>query len=178
MEQLDVSKINKLILLIAKNSNWALGTLFEYTYKNMKVVANYYLINKSDTEDVLSQLYQNVITYAKTFDNTKNGYNWMFTIVKNLAWQENSRYKEKRNLVVCEEIADQKVDPINKLFFEEAFSVLTEKEKQLLYKCFWEGYTISELANKYHVPKTTIYHMRDRIYKKIRPYLIDDKQDK
>lgn len=66
MKQLDVNKINKLILLIAKDYKKALGTLFEYTYDNMKIIAQFYLYNKSDLDDVLSQLYENIINYAKS----------------------------------------------------------------------------------------------------------------
>lgn len=174
MKQLDVNKINKLILLIAKDYKKALGTLFEYTYDNMKIIAQFYLYNKSDLDDVLSQLYENIINYAKSFDIERNGYTWMFTIVRNLIKKENSRYGEFiDHYIDCEEVADYSEDPLSTLIVEEAFSILTEKEKFILYKCFWEGYTIAEIAKELDAAESTIYNARLRIYEKIKPYMKD-----
>lgn len=175
MKQLDVSKINKLILLIADDYKKALDTLFEYTYDNMKIVAEYYLSNKSDLEDVLSQLYENIVRYAKSFDKERNGYSWMFAILRNLTKKENSRYKVFiDHYIGCDDIVDTSVDPLREVILEEAFSILSEKEKTILYRSFWEGYTIAEIAEEMNLPVSTVYNIRLRIYDKLSPYMSDE----
>ena len=62
---------------------------------------------------------------------------------------------------------------LSALIVEEAFSILTEKEKFILYKCFWEGYTIAEIAKELDAAESTIYNARLRIYEKIKPYMKD-----
>ena len=46
----------------------------------MYTIAEYYLFNKNNIEDILSQLYINVYEHAHSFDKTRNGYNWMYTL--------------------------------------------------------------------------------------------------
>ena len=57
------------------------------------------------------------------------------------------------------------------LIVEEAIAILNDKEKELLYRLYWEGYTIKEIAEKDKVPTATLYTQRARIYKKMKNFL-------
>ena len=83
MKTLNVSKINRYLTSIKKGTLSSLTKLFKYTYSNLYCVAFAYVRNKNDVEDVLSHVYENAVRYIHTFDKTMNGYNWLYTIVKN-----------------------------------------------------------------------------------------------
>lgn len=170
MKQLDYKKINHYIKQIASGNVKAFDKLFEYTYRNMEYIARYYLQNDNNVEDVLIELYKKVLEKASCFDCNKNGYNWLYTIAKNLALDENRR-QNKFYFLNDSEVEDKSFQPLNTLIVQEAMTVLDDKEKQLLYYIFWEGYTIKEIAEKQKVPIATIYTQRSRIYKKMKKFL-------
>lgn len=130
------------------------------------------MLNKSDAEDILVELYKTIMLKSHTFTGEMNGYNWMYTITKNLALAENRRANK---FIFASgspyEIADNSFQPLKKLIVEELMAVLNDKEKELLYRIFWEGYTIKEIAELENVPLTTIYSQRARIYKKMKKFL-------
>lgn len=149
--------------------------LFEYTSSNLYSVASMYLINKNDTEDVLSQAYENAVKYINTFDGTKNGYNWLFTIVKNCAKEFNER-ERKRQEIACDinRNADDELDALEYIIVKEAINKLNTDEKKLVYKIYWEGLSVKEIAQELNVPKTTIYSRLKSIYKKIKKFYEKD----
>lgn len=171
MKQLDYKRINYYIKQIANKDESGFDNLFVYTYKNMEIIAKYYLINKSSAEDVLLELYKKVLLKATTFDFKKNGYNWMYTITKNLALDENKRTCRIEYVGdnYCK-IEDKSYEPLKTMIVEELMSILNDKEKKLLYQIFWEGYTIKEIAKMEKVPIATIYTQRARVCKKIKKF--------
>lgn len=50
-------------------------------------------------------------------------------------------------------------------------AILNDKEKELLYRLYWEGYTIKEIAEKDNIPTATLYTQRKRIFKKMKKFL-------
>ncbi len=171
MKQLDYKKINHYIKQVANGNEHAFDKLFEYTYKNMESIAKYYLKNKNSVEEVLLELYKKILLKASRFDIKKNGYNWMYTIIKNLAIDENKKdIKVEYISNSYYEIEDKSFQPLKTLIVEELMSILNDKEKELLYRMFWEGYTIKEIAEMDNVPIATIYTQRTRIYKKMKNF--------
>lgn len=174
MQVLSVQKINKYLLNLKKDNGKSLAKLFEYTYSNLYKVAYTYLNNKSDAEDVLSQAYENVVNYINTFDKNMNGYNWMFTIVKNCAIEFNKN--EARRLdVTCdldENIQDNN-DVLERLLLKDSLSTLSDFELDLVRRRYWEGWTVKEISQDLNIPITTIYNRLDIIYKKLRKFYKD-----
>lgn len=166
MKRLDINKINSYIVLISSHNESALKKLFKYTYSNMYTIAEYYLFNKNNIEDILSQLYINVYEHAHSFDKTRNGYNWMYTILKNLAINENKR---ESFLFYTNDFVDKNsYDSLKKILVVEDLEVLNDKEKRFIYMLYWEGYTIEEISKLDNVSINTLYSLRKRIYKKLR----------
>ena len=168
MKRLDIKKINNYIVLISKNNKTALDKLFMYTYNNMYMVAHYYLANKNSAKDILSQLYIKIVENAHTFDKTRNGYNWMYTIVKNLALKENKR--ESVLQYTNDFIDDKNYSSLNQLLLQEDLLTLNDKEQRLIYMLYWEGYTIEEISKLDNVSINTLYSLRKRIYKKLKNF--------
>lgn len=171
MKQLDYRKINHYIQQIAAGNRRAADKLFEYTYINMLEIAQFYLFDKKHVEDVMVELYKIIITKACTFNAKKNGYNWMYTITKNLAFRQNKETQKFEYIGSCD-IAVENADfePLEKLLVAEIMEILNERDKKLLIQIFWEGYTIKEIAAMQNAPTATIYTQRARIYKKIKKH--------
>ncbi len=169
-----VKLINKCICKIAKGDTEALEILFKETYRYFFVVASSYLDNKDQADDVLSIVYYKVVMNAKNFDSQKNGYNWIFEIVKNTALNENKSNKRKQyeELEKADsqpyEIVD---DLLNRIMVDEAKSFLNEDEKILIYSYYYENKSLQEIADSLHKPKATVYYTLKKILEKIQKYL-------
>lgn len=171
VQVLSIVKINKYLSSIKKGREDGLTRLFKYTSSNLYRVASIYLINKNDADDVLSQAYENVVKYIHTFDKSMNGYNWLFTIVKNCA-KEFNKQEYKRQKIVCdidEEIKDE-FDVLEHVILKDAIKILQVHEKRLLYQLYWEGLTVKEISQKSGIPITTIYSRIESIYKRLRDF--------
>lgn len=169
-----VKQINRAIAGIARGRSRSLETLFSLTKKRLLVVAKCHLYDKTKTEDVLSESYYKVVKNAKSFDRGKNGYNWLYEIVKNTALNQNAKDKIRETLPL-EERALPSYDAIDEIFhnvlLEQANSGLTEEEKTMIYEYFFEGRSLQELAEKLKKPKTTVYDGLQKILDKMRKNL-------
>ena len=171
MQTLSVSKINKYLSCIKKGSESGLTKLFEYTYSNLYVVALAYLHDKNDVDDVLSKAYENVVKYIATFDLSMNGYNWLFTIVKNCALEFNKRANKTAAMRLgLDENVQDNFDVLEYVLIKEAIAALDVDDKQLLYQIYWEGLTVKEVAKMSDIPKTTLYSRLTSIYKKLKAF--------
>jgi len=172
LKQLDSKRINHYIKQTANGNESAFDKLFVYTYDNMKHIAKFYLKNKSNADDVLVEFYKIILDKVNSFDSKENGYNWMYTIAKNLALNDNQ--KNKKIGYISDgyyEIEDNSFQPLKTLIVEETMAILNDKEKELLYRLYWEGYTIKEIAEKDNIPTATFYKQRKRIFKKMKKFL-------
>lgn len=167
--------INNNIKRISNGNMNAIDSLFIYTIDNMRKVAKYYCYNVSDIDDVLSDLYMNVVKYSKSFKTDQNGYNWMVQIVKNLSF----KYNKQSNKMLSIDIFDSylcydNVDSILLNFIiEEAILELTSEEKELIRLLYWDGNSPKEIAERSEVPLSTLYSRLNKIHKKIKKHIID-----
>lgn len=166
-----IKKVNKLILKIARGDRRALEELFELTKKSLIYVAKTYLIDKNKAEDVLSETYLKVVKNAEKFDITKNGYNWMYEITKNIALNENR--------LDIKDIATEDFIPtyenteglINKIEVDRALQILSSEERRLIYAYYFEKKTLQEIADIENKSKSSIYERIENVLKKLRKFL-------
>lgn len=167
-----IKKVNKLILKIAHGDSRALEELFAITKKPMLYVAKTFLYDKNKAEDVLSEAYLKVVKNANSFDKTKNGYNWMYEITKNLALNENRI--DKRDFPI-EDFVPSYEDTeglINKIEIDRALQILSSEERRLIYAYYFEKKTLQEIADIEGKTKSTIYERIESILKKLKNFLI------
>ena len=166
-----IKKVNKLILKIARGDRRALEELFELTKKPLIYVAKTFLIDKNKAEDVLSETYLKVVKNAEKFDITKNGYNWMYEITKNIALNENR--------LDIKDIATEDFIPtyenteglINKIEVDRALQILSSEERRLIYAYYFEKKTLQEIADIENKSKSSIYERIENVLKKLRKFL-------
>ncbi|MDE5990721.1 MAG: sigma-70 family RNA polymerase sigma factor [Clostridia bacterium] len=169
MQQLNIKKINRYLSGVKRGRYSYLEKLFEYTYSNLYNVALAYVDNKSDVNDALSNAFLNVVKYIDTFDINKNGYNWMYTIVKNCAVEFNKNKCQEVDFALCEQIEDN-FDVLEYVMLKQSIATLEEAEKRLIYQIYWEGYTMKEIAQNTNTPLSTLYSRLNKTYEKLRAF--------
>lgn len=75
--------INQLLGRLQGGDMDALGTLYDLTSKPLFALCYSYLENQHDAEDALSESYLHIVQQIGKF-NGKSGFNWMYTITKNI----------------------------------------------------------------------------------------------
>lgn len=167
-----IKTVNKLIVKIAQGDSRALELLFDLTKKPLFFVAKTYLFDKNKAEDVLSETYLKVVKGAKFFDKSKNGYNWLYEITKNTAFNENRKDKTgtcglEDNIPVYECFDGL----INRVAVEEAISKLPPDERRIIYEYFFEKKTVQEIANALLISKSSAHGRITTILNKLKNIL-------
>ena len=144
--------------------------LFELTYNHLKIIARIYAYDKNDMEDILQIAYLKVFKHIKSFDLSKDGYNWLCKIVQNVA------YTLRRTTPTCVSLDDyshhaDSSDVMNYILAkDEMYRYLenySEKDRQLIHLRFYEGYCYSEIAEKMSMKKSNVHRRISKIVKEI-----------
>ena len=176
-----VLRCNHLIRGIQKGSEKALDMLFQEFGPLFLNMAQKYLFDKRYAEDVVSEVFVDLVrTSAKTFDENKNGLNWIFTIIRNKSYHFNEKYGKEISIdnenvaffleYYMNPIDDREEKLIDSLLLKQAMATLSEEENKILYYKYWECLTIREIAKKLDKPRSTIQYKVDEILKKLKKY--------
>ncbi len=148
-------------------------------------VARMYLYDKSYAEDLLNDVFIDLLkSKARSFDNTKNGFNWIITVIKNKAFKynRNNSYKyllmeEMEDTVTYAVQYNRVVDDIdyilNKVYMTGILKEFSIYQSMLVYYKFWQELTIKEIAKIYNKPISTIHRDITVVISKLK-YLIDE----
>lgn len=155
----------------ADDDSWK--EFYFYTYDHVKMIAYKYVYNKSEWKDVVQQTYLNILEHITSFDDTKDGYNWIYKIAKNAAIDCNNVSKNAVNLDDVQESLFVHIEhylPDNSGIFH-ALTFLTFEEQKLIELKYVEELTYSEIAKLYKSKTTTIYMRINKIIAKIKKIL-------
>lgn len=172
-----VVRCNHLIKKIQRGNKKALDELFSEFGALFLNMAKKYLYDKSNAEDLLSDVFLTIIrTGARSFDENKNGLNWIFTIIRREAYKLNGKNNlaggldEEKSLarfIPDDFLSDEFID---NLTLRHALETLTGWENELIYYKFWEGLTVREIATKLNKPRSTVQYDIDKAMKKIKKF--------
>lgn len=167
-------KVNKLLRGVKNGEKFSFKKLHETTYNHLTIVALNYLYNPDDLDDVLNESYLRMFKYINSYDNSRDGYNWMCKIVQNVAYQYNSRHNIFVELNKAElhglfyEIDENIIDNVELLI---VIKNLDAETQELLYLKYWEDLSFSEIASKKGMKKPTVYKKINVALKIIRKFL-------
>ncbi|MFW6016613.1 MAG: RNA polymerase sigma factor [bacterium] len=155
-----VKRLNKLIKEIAKGKIQSLDFLYCEFGGLLYIMARKYLYDKSLAEDLLSDILLNLVKTAHQFKDGENGLNWLFKSIHNAAINMNKRQThfimenidDHTNL---QDILYSENKCINNILLAEAMSILDKNEKEIIYKKYWEGLTVREIAKAIKKPTST-----------------------
>lgn len=166
-----VKEVNKCLVSIRQGDRSAVLKLHDMTVYHLKGFIWGYLSNKACLDDVILETYQRVTTYINSFDEERDGYNWLCGIAKNVAYTHNK--KENR----AHETVSTEVEPVaqdwcealeTQLSLASAMKDLNDVDRRILYLRFYNQSTLDEIAKEFGVSKTAIFYRLQRILKTIR----------
>lgn len=76
-------EVNQYLLSLKQGDMNAFEKLYNATAHHLIIIARNNLSNKSYVEEVLDDVYLKVMHYINSFDQGKDGYNWMCKITEN-----------------------------------------------------------------------------------------------
>ena len=153
-------KINLILRAIQNGADSKKKDLYEMTYNHLKGIAYIYAKNKNDSEDILTEAYLRIFKYIKSFDSSKDGYNWLCKIVQNTAYSFNKKYNIETPLEFTENKPSNAIteaDITEKSSLQSEINKLSESDQQLLYMKFWEDRTYREIAAIIGSKKSTVH---------------------
>ena len=181
-------RCNHLIKKIRKGDEKALDALFQEFGLLFLNMAKKYLIDVHYAEDLVSEvLVQLVRTTAKSFDETKNGLNWIFTIIRNKAYHYNKSINHELSIDEANTplfleyylpyIKENEEMIADIIMLKQGMAALTNEENIILYYKYWECLTVREIAKKLDKPRSTIQYIIGKALKKLKNYCnVEDKE--
>ena len=176
-------RCNQLVKKIQRGNERALDDLYKEFGGLFLNMAKKYLFDKSCAEDVLSEVFVDLVrTGAKSFDETKNGLNWFFTAIRRKAYRFNGDTRNDLSVddednapylapFFVDEENPQSERAINAAVLKEAMKKLTQEENEILYYKFWHGLTVREISKKLDKPRSTIQYKIEESLKKLKKEL-------
>ncbi|MFA6866954.1 MAG: sigma-70 family RNA polymerase sigma factor [Clostridia bacterium] len=155
-----VKRVNKLIKEIANGKIQALDSLYGEFGGLLYIMARKYLYDKSLAEDLVSDILLDLVKKAYQFKDDKNGLNWLFKSIHNAAINRNKRQTHftMENIEDYSNLQDILYDEnkcVNNEILADAMYVLDINEKDIIYKKYWEGLTVREIAKIIKKPPST-----------------------
>lgn len=144
------NEINLILRALQEGDKTKEKVLYEFTYNYLKIIALKYAIDKNDYEDILVETYLRIFKYIKSFDLSKDGYNWLCKIVQNVAYDFNKNYKSYvslEDISFTALIGDLEDNLIRKDDVLNEICKLPENEQRLIYLKFYEDMPYSKLRN-------------------------------
>ena len=164
-------EVNEYLSAIKHGDKAKFKQLYELVSPRIMGVARYYLVDKSYCEDVISEVFQKVYLYINSYDESKDGYNWICRITENIAY--NFNYKMSQNAEITEEVPlTQETELLeeaeNRADLFRAIDKLDPESKELIYLYFFLGNSYSEIGKKFHISKVAVKKKIDKILSKLK----------
>ena len=145
----------------------------------------YKLLNRENTEDIVSQVFEKVLMKLGTYDPDKASVKtWIFRITENtlidfyrkrrpmLSIDQEESGLENELYVHFDEQYDQVMEPERKMVLE-ALTQLPERERTFIYYRYFENITNREIARRMDMNENTVSAVMARARKKLKDILGD-----
>lgn len=168
------SRIEKLILLVAKGETDKIGELYDLIKTDVYAFALSKLANPSDAEDIMQNTFVQVFKYANYYKAQGKPMSWIFTIEINLI----RRFCQlKKRTVVYEEYMDKPSESasvedkvINSNFIKQMLKLLEEDERDIIVMHVISGLKHKEISKVLKKPLSTVLSRYNRAIKKLQRF--------
>ena len=142
--------------------------LYNLTYKHLLVIAKIYLKDKSMADDVLAESYISVYKNIGSFNEERNGYNWLCKIVQNKSYNFNRAYLDYEILDngLIEGLIGHENTNIDS-DIEIALDKLEVEERQIIIMRFFEDKTLEEIAKIKNISIVAVHKRIKKVLKKL-----------
>ncbi len=171
-------KLGELIIQLADGNkserNDASVKIYGMISKILYFVGNTYYNNKEDIEDSIQTLMLDLFVKAKKYVKNENACGWLMRIYRNSFINfEKRRIREREYYKQQVEILRSNNSDFSGyyekyLLLNYVISSLTDYERELFYRKYLYGYSINEIAQEFHIPKSTLQYRLEQLEIKIR----------
>jgi RNA polymerase sigma-70 factor (ECF subfamily) len=144
-------------------------------------------------QDIVQMVFTRIWTTEKGYDASKGQFvNWLITVTRNVTIDQIRKRRKQERLVSFDnesteaELAeyykqDELQDAVSRMLLkqqiEAAYCFLSESQIKLIRHFYWEGYTLSEIADKYGEPLGTVKSRLHQALKTLRKQLKPDREE-
>lgn len=152
-------RINELIAEIARGNTAALDELARLVSARMLSVARQVLHSRPAAEDAVQDSFIKILEKSGRFKPNTNGYAWICKIVYNTALNAKKRERITTDVDACFDLSDG-VNVAERstaeLTVEQAMSVLTDLERQVIYQKYFMDFTVRDSAKALGISKSSV----------------------
>ena len=168
-------EVNKYLSALKRGDQSVFKPLYDSIATRVMGIARYYLVDKSYCEDVMNETFQNVFLYINTYDESKDGYNWICRITENVAYKFNNRMPPPTDDLSVADSAISKLsfsdDADEKLDLFRAIDSLEPESRELVYLHYFLGNSYQAIGEKLHISRVAVKKKIDKILANIRKFL-------
>ncbi|MCH5147481.1 MAG: RNA polymerase sigma factor [Clostridiales bacterium] len=167
-------EVNEYLCAIKQGDKAKFKQLFELISRRILGVARYYLVDKSYCEDVVSEVFQKVYLYIDSYDESKDGYNWICRIAENTAYDFNfksSQNSDNTDPVPALPESELLEDAEKRVDLFRAIDKLDPESRELINLHYFLGDSYSEIGKKFHISKVAVKKKIDKILSKLKIYI-------
>lgn len=170
------NEVNEYLSAIKNGDITQLKPLFDLVGNHMSYVARYYLIDKSYCDDVIIEALQKIYLYINSYEEGKDGYNWICRIVQNIAYNYNEKTPKSygtEEIAVAKKLADNDFTKHieEKLDLLRAIDSLEPESRELVYLYFFLGKSFEEIGDELHLNKSSVKRRLDKILLKLKKFI-------
>lgn len=176
MNESENKRLGELIIELAHGKCEILTDIAYRVEKILRSIGVFYYSNSADVDDAIQNLYVRLYYKAKDFRENTNACAWVIKLFENSI--KSQLKKNKRDRQVLDEFVsihaenslfdEREIE--RHLFLKSIFDRLTAAEQDLIKYYFWCGFSVREVADILHKPKSTIEYQIEKLKEKIKEW--------
>lgn len=167
-------EVNKYLIAIKNGDESKFKPLYDLIANHIKGVARYYLNDKSYCDDVTIEVFQKIFLYINSYDENRDGYNWLCRIAQNIAYSYNEKYAHELNkteIAAAATLADIEKNTEEKLDLFRAIDNLDPDSREVIYLHFFLGNSFKEIGDKLNLSKAGVKKRIDKSLAKLKIFI-------
>ena len=167
-------QLNEYLSAIKNGDETKYRDLMQISFGPLMHVAKSYLINKSDADDVLSDVYWRIYRYADRYDTSKDAQAYLWQIVKNRAFDYNKRRLKSKTVNLDDIQIFDNVDAFAgaeaKMDLVKALKNIGHTNTMIVVWTYREGLTQEEIGQRLDISKSAVCQRLGKIKEKLSEY--------
>ena len=168
-------RLNECLAAIKNGDQTKYYELHQITYGPLINIAKRYLIDKSEAENVVSDVYKRIYKYADRYDTSRDALSYLWQIVKHKAYDYNKQYLRNNTVNIDDLQIPDDIDPYEridtKMDIDKALKRVGKKNALIVICTYKYGMTQEEIAQKLNISKSAVSQRLSKTKKKLSEYL-------
>lgn len=153
-------EVNECLREIQKGDKTKIDELYNITANHIRYIAWRSLTNKIYADDVVADTFIKLYKYIDSYDCSKDGYRWMYSIAKKIAFSYNEKVSKTMQLEKQFTRENQRLDyeeDFCKSDFFTAISDLDEMDREIAIMRFYFDHTMQYIGNRFNISRVAVF---------------------